>query len=147
MLDQARGAASGRLLAEVLAAVRTSAPGRPVLVHSAPEPRAAGANPGYDPAVLCGPGGADGIVLSCGNPAAAPGLVARTAAAAPAGSRIAAVLQAVAGLGAQPQTLPAQAAAVRAAGAPELRLYHAAGRPRRPLRHRHLLPDTGRAGQ
>ena len=125
VLDQARGAASGRLLAEVLAAVRTSAPGRPVLVHSAPEPRAAGANPGYDPAVLCGPGGADGIVLSCGNPAAAPDLVARTAAAAPAGSRIAAVLQAVAGLGGQPQTLPAQAAAVRAAGATELGLYHA----------------------
>jgi hypothetical protein len=35
------------------------------------------------------------------------------------------VLHAVAGLGGHPETLPAQAAAVRAAGATELRLYHA----------------------
>jgi len=125
VLDQTRGAASGRLLTEVLDAVRAAAPGRPVLVHSAPDPRAVGANPGYDPAVLCGPGGADGIVLACGNPATAPDLVGRTTAAAPPGTRIAAVLQAVAGLGGQPETLPAQAAAVRAAGATELRLYHA----------------------
>jgi hypothetical protein len=125
VLDQTREAASRRLLTEVLDAVRAAAPGRPVLVHSAPDPRAVGANPGYDPAVLCGPGGADGIVLACGNPATAAGLVARTAAAAPPGARIAAVLQAVAGLGGQPGTLPAQAAAVRAAGATELRLYHA----------------------
>jgi hypothetical protein len=125
VLDQTRGAASRRLLTEVLDAVRAAAPGRPVLVHSAPDPRAVGANPGYDPAVLLGPGGADGIVLACGNPATAPDLVARTAAAAPPGARIAAVLQAVAGLGGQPETLPAQAAAVRAAGATELRLYHA----------------------
>ncbi len=125
VLDQARAAASRRLLTEVLDAVRAAAPGRPVLVHSAPDPRAAGANPGYDPAVLCGPGGADGIVLACGNPATAADLVARTASAAPPGARIAAVLQAVAGLGGQPETLPAQAAAVRAAGATDLRLYHA----------------------
>jgi hypothetical protein len=125
VLDQTREAASRRLLTGVLDAVRAAAPGRPVLVHSAPDPRAAGANPGYDPAILCGPGGADGIVLACGNPATAAGLVARTAAAAPPGARIAAVLQAVAGLGGQPETLPAQAAAVRAAGATELRLYHA----------------------
>jgi hypothetical protein len=125
VLDQTRAAASRRLLAEVLHAVRAAAPGRPVLVHSAPDPRAVGANPGYDPAALCGPGGADGIVLACGDPATAPGLVARTASAAPPGARIAAVLQAVAGLGGHPGTLPAQAAAVRAAGATELRLYHA----------------------
>jgi len=125
VLDRARGAASGRLLADVLTAARAAAPGQPILVHSDPDPRALGANPGYDPAVLCGPGGADAVVLACGNPATAPALVARTAAAAPPGARIAAVLQAVAGLGAQPETLPAQAAAVRAAGAAELRLYHA----------------------
>jgi hypothetical protein len=113
------------MLTEVLDAVRVAAPGRPVLVHSAPDPRAVGANPGYDPAVLCGPGGADGIVLACGNPATAADLVARTASAAPPGARIAAVLQAVAGLGGHPETLPAQAAAVRAAGATDLRLYHA----------------------
>jgi len=125
VIDAARAAASGRLLTGVLAAVRAAAPGQPVLVHSHPDPRAAGANPGYDPAVLCGPGGADGIVLGCGNPVTAADLVARTAAAAPPGSRIAAVLQAVAGLGGQPATLAAQAEAVRAAGATELRVYHA----------------------
>ena len=125
VLDEVREAAARRLLTEVLDAVRTAAPGRPVLVHSAPDPRAAGANPGYDPAALLGPGGADGIMLACGNPATAPGLVARTAAAAPPGTRIAAVLQAVTGLGGHPETLPAQAEAVRAAGATELRLYHA----------------------
>ena len=125
VVDAARAAASGRLLAEVLAAVRAAAPGQPVLVHSHPDPRAVGANPGYNPAVLCGPGGADGVVLSCGNPVTAAELVARTAAAAPPGSPIAAVLQAVAGLGGQPGTLPAQAQAVRAAGATELRVYHA----------------------
>lgn len=125
MVDAARAAASGRLLTEVFAAVRAAAPGQPVLVHSHPDPRAVGANPGYDPAVLCGPGGADGVVLSCGNPVTAPDLVARTAAATPPGSRIATVLQAVAGLGGQPGTLVAQAEAVRAAGATELRVYHA----------------------
>jgi hypothetical protein len=125
VIDTARAAASGRLLTGVLAAVRAAAPGRPVLVHSHPDPRAAGANPGYDPAVLCGPDGADGVVLSCGNPATAPDLVARTAVATPPGSRIAAVLQAVAGLGGQPETLAAQAKAVQAAGATELRVYHA----------------------
>jgi hypothetical protein len=125
MVDAARAAASGRLLTEVLAAVRAAAPGQPVLVHSHPDPRTVGANPGYDPAVLCGPGGADGVVLSCANPVTAPDLVARTAAATPPGSRIAAVLQAVAGLGGQPGTLVAQAEAVRAAGATELRVYHA----------------------
>ena len=126
MLGRTREAASARLLSDVLAAVRAAAPGAArswCTPH--PDPRAVGANPGYDPAVLCGPGGADGVVLACGNPASAPDLVARTAAAAPPGARIAAVLQAVAGLGGHPATLPAQAEAVRAAGATELRLYHA----------------------
>jgi hypothetical protein len=125
LLDGVRAAAAGRLLTEVLATVRAAAPGRPVLVHSHPDPRAVGANPGYDPAFLCGPGGADGVVLGCGDPVRAPDVVARTAAAAAPGSRIAAVLQAVAGLGGQPETLVTQARAVRAAGATELRVYHA----------------------
>ncbi len=125
VLGQTREAAAAQLLSDVLAAVRAAAPGQPVLVHSAPDLHAAGANPGYDPAVACGPGGADGVVLACGNPASAADLVARTAAAAPPGARIAAVLQAVAGLGGHPATLPAQAGAVLSAGATELRLYHA----------------------
>jgi hypothetical protein len=125
VLDDVRTAAARRLLGEVLAAVRAAAPGLPVLVHSAPDERAVGANPGYDPAWLCGPGGADGVVLACTNPATAPGLAARTAAAAPPGARIAATLLAVAGLGGDPASLTAQATAVRAAGATELRVYHA----------------------
>jgi len=108
-----------------IAAVRAAAPGKQVLVHAHPDPRATGSNPGYDPSVLLGPGGADGIVLGCADPAAAGQLVARTAAAAPQGARIAAVLQAVRGLGGRPETLGEQAEAVSAAGATELRLYHA----------------------
>ena len=41
------------------------------------------------------------------------------------GTAVAASLLAVSGLGGDPATLPGQAAAVRAAGATELRLYHA----------------------
>jgi hypothetical protein len=52
-------------------------------------------------------------------------LVTRTVAAVPPGTRIAANLLAVKGLGGDPPTLPDQAAAVSAAGATELRLYHA----------------------
>jgi len=120
-----RAALAGRFLSEVIAAIRDAAPGKPVLVHSHPDPRAAGANPGYDPAVLLGPGGADGIVLACWDPGTAAAHVARTAAAAPPGARIAASLLAVTGLGGQPGTLIEQAEAVRSAGATELRLYHA----------------------
>jgi hypothetical protein len=87
-----------------------------------PDLWAMGANPGYEPAALAG---ATGIVLSCWDPRAAPGLVSRAAETAPPGTVIAASLLAVVGLGGDPATLPAQAAAVRAAGATELRLYHA----------------------
>ena len=125
LLLTVRAALARRFLAEVLAAVRAAAPGKPVLVHAHPDQRAAGANPGHDPAVLLGPGGAEGIVLACWDPATAAAHVARTAAAAPPGARIAASLLAVAGLGGTPGTLPEQAKAVHAAGATELRLYHA----------------------
>lgn len=148
-LAAVRSAVAGRFLDGVLTAVREAAPGTPALVHSHPDPRQAGANPGYDPAVLLGPGGADGIVLSCPGPAeASAGLVAKTAAAvpraagAPQGSgqpgsgprpggggagepRVAATLTGVTALGARTSELPAQARAVLAAGATELRLYHA----------------------
>jgi hypothetical protein len=124
-LLRARASRAGQLMREVIAAVRAAAPGRPVLVHTDPDPRIDGSNPGYDLSVLLGPGGADGIVLGCPDPATAPGHVARAAAQAPEGARIAAVLQAVSGLGARPGTLAGQADAVRAAGATELRLYHA----------------------
>jgi len=98
------------------------APGKPVYLHAHPDPRAMGANPGYEPAALAG---ATGIVLSCWDPRTALGLVSRAGETAPPGTVIAASLLAVAGLGGDPATLPAQAAAVGAAGATELRLYHA----------------------
>jgi hypothetical protein len=125
VLDATRADAASQLLHEVIAVVRAAAPGKPVLVHADPDPRAAGANPGYDPALLLGPGGADGIVLSCWDPAAAGPVVARTARAAPHGARIAASLLAVSGLGGRPATLTGQADTVLRAGATELRLYHA----------------------
>jgi hypothetical protein len=125
VLLRARAALAESLMREVIAAARAAAPGQPVLVHADPDPRGAGANPGYDLAVLLGPGGADGIVLSCWDPARAVPLVTSVAAAAPPGSRVAASLLAVAGLGGRPDTLAEQAEAVRAAGATELRLYHA----------------------
>ena len=115
-----RAALASRFQREVIAAAR--APGKPVYLHADPDPRAMGANPGYEPAALAG---ATGIVLSCWDPRRAPGLVSRAADAAPPGTVIAASLLAAAGLGGDPATLPAQAAAVGAAGATELRLYHA----------------------
>jgi hypothetical protein len=113
---------AARFQREVIASAQDAAPGKPVYLHVHPDPWATGANPGYDPAALAG---VAGLVLSCWDPATAPGLVTRAAATAPQGTAIAASLLAVAGLGGDPATLPAQAAAVRAAGATELRLYHA----------------------
>jgi len=125
VLLRVRADVAERTARRAIAAVRAAAPGKQVLVHAHPDPCATGSNPGYDPSVLLGAGGADGIVLSCSDPAAAGQLVARTAAAAPSGARIAASLQAVSGLGGRPDSLGEQAEAARAAGATELRLYHA----------------------
>jgi hypothetical protein len=122
VLLSVRAALATRFQREVVAAARDAAPDKPVYLHVHPDPRAAGANPGCEPAALAH---AAGIVLSCWDPATAPALVTRAAATAPRGTAIAASLLAVAGLGGDPATLPAQAAAVGAAGATELRLYHA----------------------
>ncbi len=125
LLDGTRAATARRLLGEVTAAVRAAAPGQPVLLHTDPDPRATGSNPGYNLAAACGPDGVDGVALACADPDRAVSLVTTASAALPAGASVVAVLQAVAGLGGDPATLPAQAAAVRAAGATELRFYHA----------------------
>ncbi len=117
-----RAVVATRFQREVIAAARDAGPGKPVYLHVHPDPRATGANPGCEPAALAG---ATGIVLSCWHPASAPTLVTRAAATVPHSTAIAASLLAVSGLGGDPGTLPAQAAAVRAAGATELRLYHA----------------------
>lgn len=122
ILASVRAGLAASFQREVVEAARAAAPGKPVYLHVHPGPRAAGANPGCDLAALPG---AAGIVLSCWDPVTAPALVRQAAAAAPRGTAIAASLLAVAGLGGDPATLPAQAAAVRAAGATELRLYHA----------------------
>jgi hypothetical protein len=125
VVDSTRAAAARRLLSEVTGAVRAAAPGQRVLLHTDPDPRATGSNPGYDLAAACGPDGVDGVVLACPDPDRAVRLVTTATAALPAGASVVAVLQAVAGLGGDPASLPAQAAAVRAAGATELRFYHA----------------------
>jgi hypothetical protein len=122
VLAGVRAALATRFQREVVAAARDAAPGKPVYLHVHPDPRATGANPGCEPGALAE---AAGIVLSCWDPVTAPALVTRAAAAAPPGTAVAASLLAVAGLGGDPATLPDQAAAVRAAGATELRLYHA----------------------
>ena len=121
------GRLAERAARRTIAAVRAAAPGKQVLVHAHPDPRAAGANPGYDPSMLLGPGGADGIVLSCSDPAMAGRLVACTAAAAPPGARIAASLPAVSGLGGRPETL-GRSGRGRSRG----RRHRAAPVPRRP---------------
>jgi len=122
MLLTVRAALASRFQREVIAAARDAAPGKPVYLHAHPDPRATGANPGYEASALAG---ATGVVLSCWDPRAAPTLVSEAARTVPPGTVLAASLLAVAGLGGDPATLPAQAAAVRAAGATELRLYHA----------------------
>ncbi|MBV9380211.1 MAG: hypothetical protein JOY82_16765 [Streptosporangiaceae bacterium] len=125
-LQQVRAAVAADFLRDVIASARASAPGKPVFVHSHPDLRETGANPGFGPAVLLGPGGADGMVLACpGPPAESAKLVSRVAAAAPGSPRIAANLTAVSALGGRPAELRAQAEAVLSAGATELRFYHA----------------------
>src|SRR5712691_11540506 len=111
VLLSVRTALATRFQREVVAAARDAAPGKPVYLHVHPDPRATGANPGCEPGAL---ERAAGIVLSCWDPQTAPALIARAAAMVPDGTGIAASLLAVAGLGGEPATLPAQAAAVRA---------------------------------
>ncbi len=125
-LAAVRAATAERFARRVLTAVRGAAPGKDVFLHAHPDQREAGSNPGYDPAVLLGPDGADGIILQCPGPAArSAALVQRTVTQAPAGRRIAATLPAVTALGANTSQLAEKASAVLAAGATDLRLYHA----------------------
>jgi hypothetical protein len=121
---EVRAEVAADFLRDVLASARVAAPGKHVLVHSHPDSRETGANPGFDPLVLLGHGGADGVVLACPEPASAE-VVSRVATAAPGTARIAANLPAVAALGGRPAELRAQAKAMLAAGATELRFYHA----------------------
>ena len=134
-LATVRAATAATFLEHVVSAVRAADPAAGVLVHAHPDPAEAGSNPGFELPVLLGPAGADGIILACPGPAApaasfvASAVQAAQAAAAsgaiPAGRRVIATLPAVAALGAGIGELPAKAKAVLAAGATDLRLYHA----------------------
>ena len=90
-----------------------------------PDPAEAGSNPGYELATLLGPAGADGIILACPDPAAAAAARVASVVRESLGRRVIATLPAVAALGADTGELPAKAQAVLAAGATDLRLYHA----------------------
>jgi hypothetical protein len=123
-IQEVRAELAADFLRDVVGSARAVAPRKPVLVHSHPDPRETGSNPGFDPLVSLGNGGADGVVLACPDLGAAARL-ARVVTDAPATARIAANLTAVAALGGRPAELRAQAAAMLEAGATELRFYHA----------------------
>jgi hypothetical protein len=123
-IAEVRAELAADFLRDVIGSARAVAPRKPVLVHSHPDPRESGSNPGFDPLVLLGRGGADGVVLACPDTSSAE-LVSQVATGAPATARIAATLPAVAALGGRPAELRAQAAAMLKAGATELRFYHA----------------------
>jgi hypothetical protein len=128
-LSSVRAATAAAFLEHVVAAVRAAAPGQQILVHAHPDPARAGSNPGYELTTLLGPAGADGVILACPGPvgpaATAVASAAQEVAAVAPGRRVIATLPAVAALGADTGELPAKAKAVLAAGATDLRLYHA----------------------
>ena len=119
-----RDQVADRYRAEVIGAVRSVAPNMPILLHLHPDRVRVGANPGAAPADLFGAG--VGAVLNCwGSLEDAAALVASVAWEAPAGSAIAASLLGVRGMGGRVDALAADARALLAAGATELRVYHA----------------------
>jgi hypothetical protein len=115
---------ASRFQAEVIAAVRAVRANLPILLHTSPDPLAAGANPGALP------DGTFGAVLQCGgvrSDAALVGLHAYGDALAKAGTPqpLAATLNIVGGMGSDRAGIAAWAEEVRGAGVDELRLYHA----------------------
>ena len=118
-----RVAAAARLREEAVAAVRKVRPDIPVLLHASGDPHAVGANPG------CPPSKDYGAVLQCGvrSQAALAGIREYAAAAKEIGSTqpLAATVNIIDGLGGNRADLVAYCADLRAAGADELRFYHA----------------------
>jgi hypothetical protein len=110
-----RTVVSARFRADVVAAAGK----RPTLVHAHPDPLRYGANVGVD---LSGPV-ADGLVLNCWRDVDEAG--AAISAATKAGHRVAASFLAVAGMGGDIAGLPSRVERARAAGAQDLRFYHA----------------------
>jgi hypothetical protein len=127
-VHRVRAELAAGFLHAVVTSARAAAPDKPVLVHTHPDPRQAGSNPGFS---LSGLGGADGVILGCpaaASPAAAlvsEGVRAYGGHHGDRRLRIAATLPAVAALGGQPDELPALTGAVLASGATEVRFYHA----------------------
>jgi hypothetical protein len=115
--------AAARLRAEAVAAVRKVRPDLPVLIHASTDPDAVGANPG------CAPSRDYGAVLQCGvrSQAALSAVRQYAAAATEIGSAhpLAATVNIVSGLGGNRDGLAAWCSELRAAGADELRFYHA----------------------
>jgi hypothetical protein len=119
-----RLAAAEQLRAEVIAAVREERADLPVLLHTHPDPRRLGANPGADPAALFAR--SVGPVLQCWGPVAqGAATVAAVARQAPDDAPVVASLLAVSNLGGRPESLAKDAVTLREAGASELRFYHA----------------------
>ncbi|GAA0440740.1 hypothetical protein [Streptomyces olivaceiscleroticus] len=116
-----RNRAAGELRRAAVAAVRAAAgPDFRVMLHADPAPHRCGANVGVAPRQVFAY--ADGVVVPCTGSAAE-----RAAALAPFEGRgvRAANFTVVRGMGGSPETLAADAAHAAAAGADELRLYHA----------------------
>jgi len=124
---------SARFRAEVVAAARP----HQVLVHAHPDPLRYGANVGVD---LSGPV-ADGLVLNCWRDVDEADVAIATAAAA--GHRVAASFLAVAGMGGDVAGLPSRIDRARAAGAGDLRFYHAGLAAPADLDALHALPGDG----
>lgn len=120
--------AAARFQAEVVHAVRETRPELPILLHTSPDPLSVGAHPGAVP------DGNFGALLPAGpkrSPAALDGLRAYAEASAAADAKagthqtIAATVNVVAGMGSDHAGLADWVADLRAAGAEELRFYHA----------------------
>lgn len=112
---------------DAVAAVRAAAPdGFQVLLHADPVAYHCGANAGVDPAHILSV--ADGVVVPCTGGTQLLSPFAEQCAEGPDGadgSVLAANYTVVSGMGGSPATLAKDAASAAAAGATELRLYHA----------------------
>ncbi|HZE50940.1 MAG TPA: hypothetical protein VE074_15320 [Jatrophihabitantaceae bacterium] len=117
---QMRRRVGDRFRAEVAEAARP----HPVLLHAHPDPQRYGANVGLDaPTALKV---ADGLVLNCWRDMDdAAAALAEVAAAAGDGQQVVASFLAIAGMGADLTGLPSRIERARAAGATDLRFYHA----------------------
>ncbi|MGH3169238.1 MAG: hypothetical protein ACRDN0_25580 [Trebonia sp.] len=119
-----RAGVAADFLRDVIGAARKAAPDKPVLVHTHPDPRECGSNPGFDSAAVAV---ADGVILGAPpSPSPSARLVTRAVSTYRGHpDQIGVTLPAVSALGARTRVLPALADAVLQAGATELRFYHA----------------------